>query len=279
MKISRLASMRAAAAAIFLAAMATAGSVSAQTYASLASIQAAGVIRIANTQSSPPWTLLDDKNQPSGYDVAIAREVAKRIGVPNVVFVADSFKNFVEGLKAGKYDLVMNDLTPTPEREKQVDFAAPYGVEDFRIFVRADNADIKGVADLVGKRIGVTAGSSNETWALSHLKRSQIRSYDDGGLVFSDLGSGRLDAVIISHFGGMKYANVNHLPVKEVGEPLIYQLSAPALAKGRPDLLAAVNQAIAGMKADGTIERLAKIWVGPQYDMVGSIAKAEQQKE
>lgn len=279
MKISRLASMRAAAAAIFLAAMATASSVSAQTYASLASIQAAGVIRIANTQSSPPWTLLDDKNQPSGYDVAIAREVAKRIGVPNVVFVADSFKNFVEGLKAGKYDLVMNDLTPTPEREKQVDFAAPYGVEDFRIFVRADNADIKGVADLVGKRIGVTAGSSNETWALSHLKRSQIRSYDDGGLVFSDLGSGRLDAVIISHFGGMKYANVNHLPVKEVGEPLIYQLSAPALAKGRPDLLAAVNQAIAGMKADGTIERLAKIWVGPQYDMVGSIAKAEQQKE
>lgn len=279
MKISRLVSMRAAAAAIFLAAMATASSVSAQTYASLASIQAAGVIRIANTQSSPPWTLLDDKNQPSGYDVAIAREVAKRIGVPNVVFVADSFKNFVEGLKAGKYDLVMNDLTPTPEREKQVDFAAPYGVEDFRIFVRADNADIKGVADLVGKRIGVTAGSSNETWALSHLKRSQIRSYDDGGLVFSDLGSGRLDAVIISHFGGMKYANVNHLPVKEVGEPLIYQLSAPALAKGRPDLLAAVNQAIAGMKADGTIERLAKIWVGPQYDMVGSIAKAEQQKE
>ena len=84
----------------------------------LASARASGVIRIANTQSSPPWSLIDDKLQPAGYDVEVAKEVARRIGVAKVVFVADSFKNFVEGLKAGKYDMVMNDLTPSPEREK-----------------------------------------------------------------------------------------------------------------------------------------------------------------
>lgn len=245
----------------------------------LASAKSAGVLRVANTQSSPPWSLLDNSNQPAGYDVEMAKELAKRIGVPKVVFVADSFKNFVEGLKSGKYDIVMNDLTPTPERSKQVDFGLPYGVEDFRIFVRMDNTDIKGQSNLKGKRIGVTTGSSNETWARTHLKDSDIRSYDNGGLVFSDLGTGRIDAVIISHFGGMKYANVNHLPVKEVGEPLIYQLSAPALAKNQPALLAAVNKAIDNMMADGTVERLAKKWVGPNYDMVGTIAKAKEQKE
>ncbi|NYH26661.1 ABC transporter substrate-binding protein [Paraburkholderia bryophila] len=245
----------------------------------LAEAKASHVLRVANTQSSPPWSLLDDNNQPSGYDVAIAKEVGKRIGVPNVVFVADSFKNFVEGLKSAKYDLVMNDLTPTPERAKQVDFGDPYGVEDFRIFVRVENTDINGQATLKGKRVGVVTGSSNESWARAHLTDSDVRSYDNGGLVFNDLGSGRLDAVIISHFGGMKYANVNHLPVKEVGEPLIYQLSAPALAKGQPALLAAVNKAIAGMMADGTIAALGKKWVGANYDMVGTIAKARQQKE
>ncbi|PRE45400.1 ABC transporter substrate-binding protein [Burkholderia multivorans] len=253
--------------------------VSAHAGDQLAAAKASGVLRVANTQSSPPWSLLDDQNQPAGYDVEIAREVARRIGVPKVVFVADSFKNFVEGLKAGKYDLVMNDLTPTPERSKQVDFGSSYGVEDFRIFVRADNADIKGRADLKGKRIGVTTGSTNESWSRSHLTDSDIRTYDNGGLVFNDLGSGRIDAVIISHFGGLKYANVNHLPVKEVGEPLIYQLSAPALQKNQTALLDAVNKAIAGMMADGTIERLAKKWVGPSYDMVGTIAKAKAQKE
>ncbi|WP_414444743.1 ABC transporter substrate-binding protein [Burkholderia sp. 22PA0106] len=251
----------------------------AQAADQLAAARAAGTLRVANTQSSPPWSLLDDRNQAAGYDVEVAREVARRIGVPKVTFVADSFKNFVEGLKSGKYDLVMNDLTPTPERGKQVDFGAPYGVEDFRIFVRADNATIKGRADLKGKRVGVTTGSTNESWSRSHLTDSDIRTYDNGGLVFNDLGSGRIDAVIISHFGGLKYANVNHLPVKEVGEPLIYQLSAPALQKNQPALRDAVDKAIAEMLADGTIERLAKKWVGADYDMVGTIAKAKAQKE
>lgn len=251
----------------------------AQAADQLAAAKAAGVLRVANTQSSPPWSLLDDHNQPAGYDVEIAREVGRRIGVPKVVFVADSFKSFVEGLKSGKYDLVMNDLTPTPERAKQVDFGTPYGVEDFRIFVRADDTAIKGRADLKGKRVGVTTGSTNESWSRSHLVDSDIRSYDNGGLVFNDLGSGRIDAVIISHFGGMKYANVNHLPVKEVGEPLIYQLSAPALQKNQTALRDAVNKAIAEMMTDGTIERLAKKWVGADYDMVGTIAKAKAQKE
>ncbi|TDN62652.1 ABC transporter substrate-binding protein [Paraburkholderia sp. BL10I2N1] len=245
----------------------------------LAQAKASGTLRVANTQSSPPWSMLDDSNNPVGYDVAIAKEVGKRIGVPNVVFVADSFKNFVEGLKTGKYDLVMNDLTPTPEREQQVDFGDPYGVEDFRIFVPAGNTDIKGKDTLKGKRVGVVTGSSNETWARAHLKDSDIRSYDNGALIFNDLGSGRIDAVIISHFGGMKYANVNHLPVKEVGDPLIYQLSAPAIVKGQPALRVAVNKAISEMMADGTIEAIAKKWVGSDYDMAGMIAKAKAQKD
>lgn len=243
----------------------------------LARIKAAGIIRIANTQSSPPWTFLNDANQPVGYDIDMANEVARRMGIPKVEFVADSFKNFVEGLKADKYDLVMNDLTPTPAREKQVDFSTPYGVEDFRIFVRKDNTSIHSQADLAGKRVGVTSGSSNETWSRAHLKQSDIRTYDNGGLVFADLGNGRIDAVIISHFGGLKYANVNHLPIKEVGAPLTYQLSAAAMVKGQPSLKASVNKAIAGMMADGTIERIGKKWVGQQYDMVGSIKRAELQ--
>lgn len=245
----------------------------------LARIKAAGVIRIANTQSTPPWTFLNDSNQPAGYDIDMAYEVARRMGIPKVQFVADSFKNFVEGLKAGKYDLVMNDLTPTAEREKQVNFSSPYGVEDFRIFVREDNKDIHSQADLAGKRIGVTTGSSNESWSRVHLTQSEIKTYDNGGLVFADLGNRRIDAVIISHFGGLKYASVNHLPIKEVGDPLTYQLSAAAMVKDEPSLRASVDKAIAEMMSDGTVERIGKKWVGEQYDMVGTIRRARQELE
>lgn len=243
----------------------------------LANARATGVIRIANTQSSPPWSLLDDKLQVAGYDVEVAKEVARRIGVAKVVFVADSFKNFVDGLKVGKYDLVMNDVTPTVEREKQIDFSAPYGVEEFRIFVLNSNSDIKEKMDLKGKKVGVTTGSSNETWARANLKDSDIRTYDNGGFVFNDLANGRIDAVIVSHFGGMKYATVNKLPIKEVGKPLTFQLSAAGMVKGQQPLRNAVNKAVADMIADGTITRLSHKWVGPEYDMVGDIKEALKQ--
>lgn len=249
----------------------------AQTKDLLANARASGVIRVANTQASPPWSFLDDKNQPAGYDVEIAKEVAKRIGVARIEFTADLFKNFVEGLKADKYDLVMNDMTPTTERMKQVDFSSPYGVEDFRIFVRNANTDIKDKPDLRGKRVGVTTGTSNESWARANLKESEIVTYDNGGLVFNDLAIGRIDAIISSHFGGMKYATVNKLAIKEVGPILTYQLSAAAMAKNQPALREAVNKAVADMHADGTIEKLSKRWVGVSYDMSAEIAKALKQ--
>ena len=93
----------------------------------------------------------------------MAKEIAKRIGVLHIIFVADTFKNFVERLKTGKYDLVMNDLTPTLEREKQVDFSEPYGVDEFRTFVLDSNKDIHEQADLAGKKVGATTGTTNES--------------------------------------------------------------------------------------------------------------------
>lgn len=262
-------------AAAALALLETAGLAAAQQPADiLATARARGVIRIANTQSSPPWTYIGDDNLPAGYDVEVAREVVKRIGIARIEFIADAGKNFVEGLKAGKYDLVMNDMTPTPEREKQVDFSAPYGVEDFRIFVRTP-VRIEGVSDLRGKRVGVTTGSSNESWARANLRESEIVTYDNGALVFNDLAIGRIDATISSFFGGTKYAKDKNLPIREAGPILTYQLSAAAMPKQQPALRAAVSAAVESMIVDGTIDRLSQRWVGVSYQMSAEIRRAQ----
>jgi cystine transport system substrate-binding protein len=260
--------------ALSLLALVLAGTSHAQAEDSLASLKQRGEIRIANTQSSPPWSFIDEQNAPTGYDVAVANEVAKRIGVPRVIFIADSFKNFVEGLKTDKYDLVMNDLTPTPERALQVDFSEPYGVEEFRIFLLDKNTDIHEREDLAGKSVGVTAGTSNESWSRKHLTQSDIRTYENGGLVFNDLANGRIDVVISSWFGGEKYRVANNLPLKAVGAPLTYQLSAAAMRKGSDSLKAAVNKAIAEMVADGTLDAYTRQFIGPDYQMTADIKKA-----
>lgn len=250
----------------------------AQDGSTLHRIMKTGSIRIANTQTSPPWSMLGKDNQPTGFDVAVAKELAERMGIAKIEFIADTYANFVSGLKSGRYDLVMNDLTPTKEREKQIDFSVPYAVERFRIFVREDNTDITDQATLAGKRVGVSAGSSNETWARAHLTESDIRTYKNGPLIFRDLAIGRIDAVIISHFGGMKYAKANNVPTKEVGPPLTYQLAAAGLAKGQPELLAAVNQALKSMLEDGTIERLSKQYIGKDFDMLEGIEQAKAER-
>lgn len=262
--------------AITLGAMLTLNAVSAVAADNtLAELRARGDIRIANTQASPPWSYINENNQPDGYDVAMAKEIAKRIGIPHITFIADTFRNFVEGLKTDKYDLVMNDLTPTAEREKQVDFSEPYGVEEFRIFVLKNNHDIHDQPDLAGKKVGATTGTTNESWSREHLTKSQVLGYENGGLVFNDLATGRIDAVISSFFGGEKYRKANNLPIKAVGKALTYQLSAAAMPKGHTSLKIAIDKAIKDMIADGTVMKLSQKYIGPDYQMTADIEKAK----
>jgi len=241
---------------------------------SLSRLQQRGVVYVANTQVSPPWSYLDDKNQPDGYDVAVAREIFRRIGVARVEFVADKFKNFIEGINAKKYDVVVNSMARTAEREKIVDFTAPYTVQDFRIWVNEKNTSIRDRATLKGKSVGASAGTANETWARANLMDSEIRGYENGGFLFNDLVNGRLDSAIDSYFNGYKMKSINKLPVKTVGEPLVYSLGAAVVPKNSAALKNAMDKAIGDMIADGTLQKFAHQYVGPDYDMTGNMQKA-----
>ncbi|WP_411881531.1 transporter substrate-binding domain-containing protein [Polaromonas sp. YR568] len=252
--------------------------VSAQTDDSLSRLQKKGVVLVANTQESPPWSYIGADNLPAGYDVAVAREIFRRIGNIKVEFVADKFKHFIDGINTKKYDVVINSLARTPERARIVDFTDPYTVQDFRIWVHEKNADIVDAASLKGKSVGVSAGTTNELWARRNLPSSEIKAYDGGGFVFNDLVNGRVDSVIDSYFNGFKMKTINKLPVKTVGEPVVYSLGAAIVPKNSPALLAAMNKAIAEMIADGTLQKLADQHVAPGYDMVGNMKKGQAWK-
>ncbi|WP_233236146.1 transporter substrate-binding domain-containing protein [Bordetella sp. LUAb4] len=235
-----------------------------------------GVVRVANTQTSPPWSFLGADNKPDGYDVAVAQEMFKRIGIAKVEFIADKFKNFIEGINTQKYDVVVNSLAKTPDRAKVVDFTVPYAVQDFRIWVGQKNQGIHDAASLKGHSVGVSAGTSNELWARRNLPDSEIRTYEGGGLLYSDLISGRLDSVIDSYVHGNSVRTVNKLPIKPVGEPLVYSLGAAVVPKGAVSLRAAMDRALEEMRADGTLETLGHKYVGEDYDMVGNMNKADK---
>ena len=238
----------------------TASPVSAETTDVLARIKESGVIRVANTHASPPWSQLNAQNQPEGYDIDVAHEIAKRLGV-KVSFVVDTYKNFVSSVNSDRYDVVISILTPTEERKKQVDFSDAYLVSSLHAFVHTKNQDIKTQADMNGKRVGVSAGTTNEAWVRENIKNADIRTYNNALLAFSDLVNGRTDAAVYSYASGVKLARESNLPVRPVGEPLKQDPGAVAFKKDQPALKAAINKAIADMIADGTMTRISKKWL------------------
>jgi cystine transport system substrate-binding protein len=233
-----------------------------------------GVIRVANSQTQPPWNYLDANNQPVGYDVDVANEIARRIGIPKVAFVQGTFKTFIEGIKADKWDIVITGLTVTDERREQVDFSCPYQINGVSIFVNDAETAISGEPDLEGKRIAVTAGTTNETYARESIPGSAVQTYENTTLALTDVGIGRADAYLGSRFVGAYLAKENGLKAKPLPGFLSSEINAMAFRKGEVALGAAVNGALADMIADGTLTALSKKWLQGE-DMAGQLSQAD----
>lgn len=233
----------------------------------LAQIKERGVLRVANTQANPPWNFLDEKNAVSGYDVDVANEIAKRMGIQRVEFVGSNFQSFIPGVQADKFDIVISGQTITEERKQQVDFSDPYEVNGVSIFVNATNDSIKAVEDLAGKRIAVTAGGTQEKYAREKIANADVKSYENGTLALTDVGLGRADAYLGSRFVGAYLAEKNSLRVKPTPGFLEKEVNAMSIKKGETALKAEVDRALASMIADGTLTRISKQWLGG-LDMV-----------
>jgi polar amino acid transport system substrate-binding protein len=196
----------------------------------LAKIKDDGVMKIAMSGAYPPFNFVNDRNEVVGFDAAIGREIAKRIGVEGQI-VTTAWDGILAGLLAKKYDTIVGSMTITPEREKVVDFVGPYYHAGRAVFV-TEASDVKTLADLKGKTVGVTLGETHEKWA-----RTQ-----DGWSVRTYKGLPELlDTPDIE--GGAVAIGI-------------------AIRKNNPDLHAAMQTALDGMMADGTYEKISMEWVG-----------------
>lgn len=227
----------------------------------LGQVRARGTIRVANTQASPPWNFLDERNQLAGYDVDVANEIAKRIRVGKVEFVGSNFQNFIPGVQADKFDIVIAGQTVTEERKLQVDFSEPYQVNGVSIFVSTANTTIKTKDDLVGKRIAVSAGSTQEALART-IANTDVRTFENATLALTDVSLGRADAYLGSRFVGAYLAEKNGLKVKPTPGLLSNEVNAMSFKKGESALKAEVDKALASMIADGSLTTISRKWLG-----------------
>ena len=122
-------------------------------------IRAKGEIVIATEGTWSPWTFHDKEGKLTGYDIEVGRLIAQKLGV-KPQFVEGKWDGLLAGISAGRYDIMINGVDMTPERQKAYRFTDPYAYNRTVVMVSAQNDSIKSMQDLKGK---VTANTISST--------------------------------------------------------------------------------------------------------------------
>lgn len=154
-------------------------------------IRAAKKVRIAIDLAIPPFGMTDEKMQPTGSDVDLARALAKDLGV-ELEIVTTNGPSRIPSLQTGKADLVVSTLSITPERAKVVDFSIPYA-DHLSVVAGLKDIAIKDYADLAGKRVAVVRGTTQDTDLTKLAKDAQLVRYEDDSTMALAVASGQAD--------------------------------------------------------------------------------------
>jgi cystine transport system substrate-binding protein len=159
----------------------------------LETIKASGKIRIGTEGTYAPFTFHGKDGKLTGFDVEIAQEVAKRLGVqPD--FMETKWDGMFAGLDAKRFDMVVNEVSIRDDRKVKYDFSSPYIVSKAVLIVHKDNNDIKQLSDLKGKKAGQSL-TSNLT-DIAKANGATIVQTDGFNQAIELLLSKRIDATV-----------------------------------------------------------------------------------
>jgi polar amino acid transport system substrate-binding protein len=212
----------------------------------------------------PPMGFRDEKGNIVGFDVDLAKEAAKRMGL-EAVFQPIDWKSKELELNSKKIDAIWNGLTITEERKKNMAFSRPY-LKNRQVIITAAGSKITGKADLAGKRIGTQEGSAgyDVIEADQALKNSfkSLNTYPDFVAALTDIKAGRIDAVIGDEILARYYTSKEKDTFSILDEALSDEVYGVGLRLDDTELLAKLQKALDEMIADGTAGRISEQWFG-----------------
>ena len=232
------------------------------TGGTLARIQKRGYMTWgADKQGGEPYLWEDpaDPDRVVGFEVEIMQAIARRLGV-QARFVHQDWTKLLEALDRGDFDVAANGLEATAARADRALLSEPYFVYTETLAVRTGTR-YRSLADLDGKAVG-TLDQSYAYDLLREHPKIDLRIYTGNEEPYLDLVSGRLEGVLLDNIIADRYGcpvpGVTCLP-----EPLAKGTYVVVIRKQDPELKAAIDRAIAAMKADGELDgilRKAGLW-------------------
>lgn len=240
-------------------------------------IRAKGSITIGvGVMGTKPWVYKNDDGSYGGIEYEMMQYAIAKMGIPKFEYVATEWDSLIPGLKAKRWDIIWSGMTVTEERRQGagIDFTRPYYFESDRLAVKGDGP-IQSAEDLKGKVLGAATGTVEEIQARSLLEKGAVKDvkfFADFSTPFLALENGQIDAYVVDNttFGEQKKITPNlrsvgpvlYLAVdskwKEQQEkvPYIYGGDGIGVRKEDTALLAALNEALDAMDADGTRQKI-----------------------
>lgn len=240
------------------------------TTSSIEQIKKNGVVRIGVFSDKPPFGYLDEKGQNQGFDVEIAKHVAKDLlGDENKIeYVLTEAANRVEYLKANKVDIIFANFTVTPERKEVVDYAKPYLKVALGV-VSPKDAPITDIAQLKDKVLLVNKGTTADSFFSKQHKEIKLQKYEQNTETFDALKDKR--GIALAHDNLLVLAWAKENPDYTVGITSLGEqdLIAPAVKKGNKELLDWLNKDLEKLSKEGVIHQAYEKTLKPVYgDMV-----------
>jgi len=210
--------------------------------------------RVATDAVFPPFHFVDDSGALAGFDIEVARIALERAGLAAHFEQADSYSDLFTGLVGGAYDLVAATTGITPERQERYGFTRPYFVTCLAILVRSGPGQPRTPADLVGRSIAASGGTTSAACA-HRIQGAKVMETTRWRHSLAALRAGEVDAVIIDEFEAVPFARESD-DLDVLPQPASIESYGLVLRLDENDLRQRLDKALDQMEADGTLAQL-----------------------
>lgn len=224
-----------------------------------------GKLTMSTNATFPPYEMLADDGSFEGIDVEVAGAIAEKLGLELQIddMSFDAALLAVQG-DSPKADIVMAGVTVTEDRQLVMNFSDSYAT-GIQVVIVKEGSDIKSIDDLEGKKIGTQMGTTgyiycSDTPENGGYGEENVIAYDSGITAVQALVNGQVDCVVIDNEPAQAYVKAN-AGLSILDTEFSNEDYAIGINKGNACLLAAVNAAMAELKADGTFQNIVDKYI------------------
>jgi len=243
----------------------------AAAFVALTGMANAQAVRIGTEGAYAPWNFVDDSGNLAGFEIELGNELCVRAAL-ECEFIQTAWDTMIPNLNAGNYDAIMAGMSITEERQASIDFTQDYKPPTPSTYLMAAGADL-ALDPPAGVRIGAQTGTIQSAYAEENFAAGNtLLTFDTADQAMADLGAGNIDVIL---------AEKDYLAEAAAGSGGAFEVSGPeipigggvgvGLRKADDELEQKFNDAIAAMKADGSLDALIVKWFpeqgpGPYYN-------------